>query len=165
MQKKETGSDTKSLNKKDEFKLERYKFILQQLNSLNEGTHKYIALFQTLATAVLGAGITIFAAWREIKIDAGIARLGIRAVLYLFTILTLFVILSIVINTISWFDYRKEEVELLSKEVGGDFRQLPSLKNAWRWNETYFVIFLFAVLLVVWVFAEQWLIPTISNNG
>lgn len=74
----------------------------------------------------------------------------------------LFVILSIVMNAISWIDYRKEEVELLSKEVDDNFRQLPSWKNLWRWNETYFVIFLIITLLAVWVFAELRLIPTIQ---
>jgi magnesium-transporting ATPase (P-type) len=162
MDETEKIEEVKIKDKADDFKLERYKFILQQLNSLNEGTHKYIALFQTLLTAILGAGIAIFAAGRESKIDSYTAQLGIRAILWLFTILTLFVILSIIMNAISWFDYRKEEVEILSKEVNENFRQLPSWKNFWRWSETYFVAFLIITLLAVWIFTKLQLIPTIQ---
>lgn len=170
MEKEEFLEDTKldkglnsSIEGKNDFKLERYKFILQQLNSLNEGTHKYITLFQTLTTAILGVGIAIFMAWRELKIDASTAQLGIRAILGLFTIMTLFVVFSIIFNAFSWMDYRNEEVKLLSKEVKENFRQLPSWKNAWRWNETYFAIFLLIILFAVWIFSEYWVIPKIVS--
>ena len=43
-------------NRGSEFKLERYKYVLQQLNSLNENHHKYLTLYQTLMTAVIGGG-------------------------------------------------------------------------------------------------------------
>jgi ABC-type dipeptide/oligopeptide/nickel transport system permease subunit len=148
--------------KTNDYKLERYKFILQQLNSLNEGTHKYISLFQTLATAVLGVGIAIFAAWKELKIDAATARLGIEAVLGLFTILSVFVTLSIFANAISWFDYRNEEVRLLNAEIGEGFRESPNWKNIWRWNETYFVFLLVVFTFVVWIFTKFWILPNIG---
>lgn len=145
------------------FKLERYKFILQQINSLNESTHKFLTIYQTLASAILGGGIAIVVSWRELNIDSTIAQLGIRATVTLFTLLTLFVIISIIINAISWFDYRKEEVELLSEEVGTNFRQVPNWKNSWRWSETYFVIFLLLIIIVVWIFTEMCLIPIIKE--
>lgn len=147
--------------KADDFKLERYKFILQQLNSLNEGTHKYIALYQTLVTAIIGAGFAIYATWQGEKLSSETARLGIKAFLWLFTILTLFVILSMIMNAISWFDYRKEEVKLLSDEVGKDFRKAPTFKNIWRWSETWFVIFLIAMIILIWTFVQNWIIPSI----
>lgn len=54
MKEEEKNAEIKeNKSKADDYKLERYKFILQQLNSLNETTQKYITLFQTLATAVL----------------------------------------------------------------------------------------------------------------
>lgn len=162
---KEEGKITEvkeNKSKADDFKLERYKFILQQLNLLNEATQKYITLFQTLATAVLGVGIAIYAAWQEEKIISDAARLGITAVLWLFTLLTIFVILSMITNALAWFDYRQEEVELLSKEVGKDFRKSPTWRNLWRWNETIFTIFLVIMSIGVWVFAKYWLIPSIN---
>ena len=151
-----------SEDKSKDYKLERYKFILQQLNSLNESSHKYIALFQTLATAILGAGFAIFAALGEKKISADTTRLGAYAILWLFTLLTFFVLVSIIVNAVSWFDYRKEEVELLSSEVHEDFRKMPSWKNSWRWGDTYFALSLLLILIIVWVYATFWLIPTIK---
>jgi hypothetical protein len=161
MNKVDTENTTALGTKTNEYKLERYKFILQQLNALNDGTHKYISLFQTLSTAVIGVGITLFATWRELKIDPAIARLGLKAVLGLFTILTVFVLLSIVVNAISWYDYRNEEVQLLEQEVGKDFRRAPDWKNLWRWNETYFVLFLLITTLIIWIFTIYWLLPSI----
>ena len=43
---------TSEKKREDEFKLERYKYILQQLQILNENAHRYLTLFQTLATAI-----------------------------------------------------------------------------------------------------------------
>jgi hypothetical protein len=149
-------------NKGGEFKLERYKYVLQQLNSLNENHHKYLTLYQTLATAVIGGGIFIFISWKELKIDAATARLGIRALLGLLALLTLFVLISIVVGIFSWFDYRKEEVDLLRKEVGISFRQPPSLKNFWRWSEVYLVTFLILILISIYTFVEYKLIPLIQ---
>ena len=42
------------------FKLERYKYILGQINFLNENLHKYLTLFQTLATAIVSAAVAVF---------------------------------------------------------------------------------------------------------
>ena len=67
-----------------EFKLERYKYILQQLNLLNDNHHNNLTLFQTLSMAVLGAGVGLFVAWRELKIDAETARVGLRGLFGLF---------------------------------------------------------------------------------
>jgi hypothetical protein len=39
-----------------EFKLERYKYILKQSHFFNENIHKYLSLFQVLATALVAAG-------------------------------------------------------------------------------------------------------------
>jgi hypothetical protein len=48
-----------------EFKLERYKYILNEIHFLNENIHKYLSLFQTLATAVAGGAAAIFVGWRK----------------------------------------------------------------------------------------------------
>jgi hypothetical protein len=153
--------DNATTAKGSEFRLERYKYILQQLHSLNENNHKYLSLFQALATAVIGGGIAIFVGWKELKIDAATARVGIRGLLGLLIILTLFVSISIVAGVVSWFDYRHEEVKLLRKEVGAEFRQPPTLKNLWRWSETYLVAFLILIVVAVYVFVEWQLIPLI----
>lgn len=154
-------SDQSSKNAGD-FKLERYKYILQQLHSLNESVHKYLTLFQTLATAIVGVGIAVFVSWKELKIDANIAKLGIQGLFGLLTILTLFVIISIVASIFSWFDYRRDEVKILDEAVKSGYRKLPEWKNCWRWSETYIILFLIISLLVIYWFVYWRLLPLIN---
>lgn len=132
-----------------EFRLEHYKYILQEIHSLNNNLNKYLALFQTLATVIIGGGISIFASWRSLKIGANTARAGIQGLLGLLILLTLFITVSIVANVLSWFDYRKEEVELLDQVVKPNYRRPPTLRNFWRWSETYVLLFIIVVVVAV----------------
>src|SRR5258708_14054402 len=59
-----------------EFKLERYKYILQEIHSLNENIHKYLTLFQALVTAIIGGGITIFLSRKMLRIYASLGHTG-----------------------------------------------------------------------------------------
>jgi hypothetical protein len=145
----------------DNFRLERYKFILEEIHSLNENIHKYLALYQTLATAIIGGGIGIFVSWRSLKIDAEIAKMAIQGALGLLIMLTLFIITSILATIFSWFDYRKEEVRLLDMVLKPNFRQLPMLRNFWRWSETYVLIFIVVVVIIVFFYIEYQVIPLI----
>ena len=144
------------------FSLERYKYILEEIRSLNENIHKYLALFQTLATAIIGGGIGVFVGWKNLNIGASIARAAIQGVLGLLLLLALFIIISIVVNVFSWFDYRKEEVELLDKIIGSGFRKHPSLYNFWRWSETYVILFIIVTVLLVFFYIEYQIIPLIN---
>lgn len=148
-------------DKSAEFQLEYYKYILQQLQFLNENTHKYLTLFQTLATAVIGGGVLIFISWKQVNIDAGMAKVGINGLLWLFMILGVFVVFSIISNVLSWYDYRHEEVKLLKKEVGAEFRKAPRWRNLYRWNETYLLIFIIAVIITVVAFVKGQVLPLI----
>jgi magnesium-transporting ATPase (P-type) len=132
-----------------DFNLERYKYILAQIQMLNENVYKYITLFQTLATAVLGGMVWVFANWKSLGMNPDAARLAIQALTGLFMLLALFVVILILSGLFSWFDYRKEEVELLNNAAGKDFRRPPSLKNFWRWRETYIVLFIIVIVIVV----------------
>jgi len=149
-------------DKSADFELEYYKYILQQLQFLNENTHKYLTLFQTLATAVVGGGVLIFISWRQVNIDAGTAKVGINGLLWLFIILGVFVVFSIISNVLSWYDYRHEEVKLLKKEVGTEFRKAPKWRNLYRWNETYLLIFIIVVIIAVVVFVKGQVLPLIQ---
>lgn len=145
----------------DAIKVERYKFILQQLDSLNQNHHKYLALFQTLLTAVISAGVALFVGWRELKLDPEAARIGLRGLFGLVFLLTVFLCFSTVAGAFSWFDFRNEEVDLLINEVGPDFRKRPTMKNLWRWPELYFLVLLVIVLAVIYWFMEYRIIPLI----
>lgn len=144
-----------------DFELERYKFILQEIRFLNENTHKYLTLFQTLATAIIGGGVALFAAWKNLKLTPEIARVGIESLLALFILLSIFVIFLILAGIFSWFDYRREECELLDKAVEPGFRKPPAANNFWRWQETQFILFVGIVAIAVVVYVRCWVLPLI----
>lgn len=154
-------SDDVPDDKKGDFKLERYKFILQQINSLNESVHKYLTLYQTLATAIVGGIVLVFVSWKQLKIEASVARAGVEGLLCLFVILTLFMLVSICAGVASWFDYRKEENEVLDDALKEGYRKKPSLKNFWRWNETYVVLFIVLMAVVIFLYVSIALVPLI----
>ena len=78
---------------KDAVKIERYKFILQEISNLNSNTHKFLNLFQTLATAIIGGAILVFVNWKKLEISADIAIASIRALYWLLVILAIFLII------------------------------------------------------------------------
>lgn len=144
----------------DDFKLERYKYILQELHSLNENIHRYLTLFQTLATLIIAGGVGVFVGWKSLHIPPDAAIAGINGLLFLLVLLALFVTASIIAGIISWFDYRNEEVELLD-QVHKDFRKKPNLRNLWRWNETYMIGFILIVVIFICIYVENQVIPLI----
>ncbi len=145
-----------------EFKLERYKYILQQIHTLNQNLYKYLSLFQALTTAVVGGGIAIFVSYKELKIDAVAARVGIHGLLGLLIILATFVVVAMVIGMFSWFDYRQDEVKILNEVIGTGYRKPPRFQNLWRWYETYFIAFLILMMIIISVFVETKVVPLIK---
>ena len=143
-----------------QFKVERYKYILQEMRSLNENVHKYLALYETLATFVIGGGVGVFVGWKSLHLSSEVAIAAINGLLFLLLFLALFVIASIVAGIISWFDYRNEEVELLD-QIQPEFRKKPTLRNFWRWNETYLVCFVIVITIFICVYVETQVIPQI----
>lgn len=157
-----TKSDERQIiDQGNDFKLERYKYILEQIHALNENVHKYLALFQTLATVIIGGGITLFVSWRGLKISADVARTGMQGLLGLLIIIALFVVLSLLGGIFSWLDYRREEVELLNEAVEPGFREPPRAGNFWRWYETYVILFILIIIMLVSIFVETQVVPLI----
>lgn len=146
----------------NDFKLERYKYILHQISFLNENIFKFIGLFQTLGTVIISAQIAVFLSWRKLEISADIARIGIQSLLLLLVFIALFSIVSIVVGVASWFDYRKEEVELLNKTVAIGFRKQPRLGNLWRWYETYIVLLIVLIIIFTYLVVQTQIIPLIK---
>lgn len=145
-----------------EFQLERYKYILEEIRSLNENVHKYLTLFQTLAVTIIGSGIGIFVIWRSLGIDANTARIAIQGALGLLFLLDLFTTTSIIASLFSWFDYRQEEVDLLEKAVHPGFRKPPTFRNFWRWPEIYVLLFINVAVIVVYFYVEYQVIPSVK---
>jgi hypothetical protein len=146
---------------KNELKMERYKYILQQLQMLNDNSHKYLTLFQTLATFIVGGGTYLFVSWRSFHISPGVARTSMQGLVGLLILMSLFIIVSLASGISSWFDYRKAELQMLDEEVGVGFRKAPRLRDWWRWYEMHMIFFIFLIVLFIVIFVETQIIPQI----
>jgi hypothetical protein len=144
------------------FEVERYKYLLQQLHTTNENVYRFLAIYQTLATVLVGAALALFVRYEDWHIDPGIARLGIVALLATVTVIAGFTVLLIVVGVLNWLDYRKEECELTDAAVRPGFRKPPEPGNLWRWYETYIVLFIAVSIAVMWLGAALLLLPAMS---
>ncbi|MEV5884870.1 hypothetical protein AB0L74_19425 [Streptomyces sp. NPDC052020] len=145
-----------------EFALERYRYILQQIHTLNENVYRFLALYQALATAVVGATLALFVGYRSWGLDAATARSGMIALMSLNTVIAGFSVMLIIIGVIAWIDYRQEECELTDKIVHPGFRTKPKLWNLFRWYETYIVAFIVTSTAFAWLGTVRLLLPTVK---
>jgi hypothetical protein len=70
-----------------------------------------------------------------------------------------FSILFVLLQMLSWYDYRLEECDLTDKFVFVGFRQRPTFVNALRWHETYLMVGIAASMAIVWGYAEWFMLP------
>ncbi|UFN94256.1 hypothetical protein [Micromonospora aurantiaca] len=145
-----------------EFHLERYRYILQQLGATNENVHRFLALYQTLATTIAAAALALFVGYRKWSIDPNVAKAGVIGLFVLLTVVAAFTALLIVVGVMTWIDYRREECELTTEMVGQNFRSPPRLRNFFRWYETYVLGFVLVSVSVMWMLAVTYVIPAIK---
>ncbi len=146
-----------------DFYLERYKYILSEIRSLNENVHKYLTVFQTLATAISTAGVAVFVGQKQLNLTPEIAKIAIQGLLGLLIILTLYIVVSIIAGIFAWFDYRKEEVGLLTEIFGSrNFRKPPKLGNLFYWQETYIILFIVLAVTAITFYVQANIIPLIK---
>ncbi|NEY32607.1 hypothetical protein GTU99_10450 [Streptomyces sp. PRKS01-65] len=145
-----------------EFALERYRYILQQIHTLNENVYRFLALYQALATAVVGATLALFVGYKSWGLDPATARSGMIALMSLNTVIAGFSVMLIIIGVIAWIDYRQEECELTDTFVHPGFRTKPKLRNLFRWYETYIVAFIVTSTAFAWLGTVRLLLPTVK---
>ncbi|MEE1754581.1 hypothetical protein [Streptomyces sp. SP18CS02] len=145
-----------------EFSLERYRYILQQIHTLNENVYRFLALYQALATAVVGAALALFVGYESWGLEPATARAGMVALMWLNTVIAGFSVMLIIIGVIAWLDYRREECELTDEIVRPGFRKRPQVRNLFRWYETYIVAFIVTATVFAWVGTVQLLLPTVK---
>ncbi|WP_229068992.1 hypothetical protein [Actinoplanes sp. DH11] len=148
-----------------DFELERYKFILQQLHTVNENVHRFLGLFQAIATGLLTVGIALFVGYKKWDLAPDIAATGIEAVMWLITLTAGFTLLLVVAGVFSWIDYRREECQLLERHVRLNARSAPRLSNFWRWYETYVVLFILLAIVFLWFYVNAVILPTIVSSA
>jgi hypothetical protein len=157
-----TSPDEKPLAVPSELTLERYKYILQQIHTVNENLYRFLALYQTLATALVGAALALFVGYRRWGIAASTARIGVVGLLILTTVVAAFTMTLIAVGAFAWLDYRNEECDLTDQAVRVGFRARPSTRNFFRWYETYVMLFIFVSVVVMWLFGIALLLPAVK---
>lgn len=161
MKRNANSQPNEALETEKEFALERYKNILEQIRAVNENVYRFLAIYQALATSLVGAGIALFIGYRKWGISPSVARAGIVGLMWLVTIVALFTILLIVTGALNWLDYRREECELTDSAVRPGFRRPPQPRNFWRWYETYIVLFIAMSMIFLWSYTFGFILPVI----
>jgi hypothetical protein len=151
-----------SATTEDDFALERYRYILQQIHTINENVYRFLAIYQTLAVAIVGGGLALFVGYRKWQIATPVARTGIVGLMWLVTVVAAFAALLIVMGALNWWDYRKEECELTDAVVRPGFRKQPRLQNLFRWYETYIVLFIAGSIAFLWAYTLAFILPAIK---
>ena len=142
-----------------EFALERYRYILQQINAVNENAYRFLAIYQALATTLAAGTLALFVGYRKWGFTQQVARDGVIGMLLLITFVATFTTILLVVGVFTWFDYRFEESDLTDKVVHPGFRERPRLANASRWYEVYIISFIILSVVVFWLFALLLLLP------
>jgi len=153
----EAGPETDAVRR--EFALERYRYILQQINAVNENAHRFLALYQTLATALVSAALALSVGYRNWDVPAATARGGVIGLLILATVVAAFTSTLILVGALAWLDFRNEECDITDEVVGPGFRQRPRPGNFLRWYETYVLLFIIVSVIAMWVLAALLLLP------
>lgn len=148
-----------SYEKTPEFVIERYKYILQQIHTINENVYKFLALFQAIGTALVTAILGLFVSHDKWGIPRDVAHAGVIGLLLLITVSAAFAVLFIIVGVASWIDYRREECELADQFFLRGFRAPPRLRNCLRWYETYITLFIVVATLSLWIFATIYILP------
>nr|WP_282547626.1 hypothetical protein [Streptomyces rochei] len=153
----DTATDAATI--RNEFALERYRYLLQQIQTVNENAHRFLAIYQTLATALVTAALALFVGYRKWELAASTARGGVIGLLTLATVVAAFTGTLIVVGALTWLDYRNEECDITDEIVGPGFRTRPRPGNFFRWYETYVVLFILVSVITMWVLAAVFLLP------
>ncbi|MEW2593809.1 hypothetical protein AB0893_25655 [Micromonospora aurantiaca] len=136
-----------------EVRLERYRYILRQIEANNQNTHRFLALHQTIATSLATASIGLFLGYRSWGISPAFARDGLIGLMILLSLAATFAVLLVLAGVFSWMDYRREECQLVNAIAGADFRAAPRWGSFIRWYETWVIGFICASTLAMWILA------------
>ncbi|MER6751847.1 hypothetical protein [Streptomyces fungicidicus] len=147
---------------RNEFALERYRYILQQIHAVNENAHRFLAIYQTLATTLVGATLALFVGYRKWEVEPATARGGVIGLLALATMVAAFTITQIIVGALAWLDYRNEECDITDEMVAPNFRERPKPGNLFRWYETYVVSFIATSVIAMWLLVAFFLLPAMG---
>ncbi|MFD9236422.1 hypothetical protein ACFWB3_14280 [[Kitasatospora] papulosa] len=135
---------------------------MQQIHAVNENAHRFLAIYQTLATTLVGAALAVFVGYRQWHVEPGTARAGVIGLLALVTVVAAFTVTLIVVGAVAWVDYRNEECDITDEMVGPGFRKRPRPGNLIRWYETYVLLFILVSVFTMWILVGFLILPEIK---
>lgn len=141
--------------------LERYRYVLSQLHTVNENSYRFLALYQTVTSAIVGLGWLLFASRAQLNLNSSSVRLEILGLMGAVTLVAAFTLILVVVGLFTWLDYRSEECDLLERFVASDIRVRPRLRHIYRWYETYIAIFVVGSLAAMWWFVFSVILPMV----
>lgn len=148
--------------------VERYKFIQEKIHFLDKMLHTNISLIVKIIIGIFTVILSIFLINLKqptlIHLDTITLSLKISSILI--GLISLIFLLMTISNILAWFDYRRDEVELL-EQFGKEFkRTVPKAKNFFMWQETWFAITLLVLLIstiFIYIFSSEIVINILSN--
>lgn len=148
-------------NVSDDLLLERYKHVLGQMAKIDENAHKFLAIYQTTATALIGGIVALWLGHERLGISADRARSGTLAGLFVIGAVGLFTVTVLVVGAFAWMDYRREET-LLTASPSQFHRPAATWRNLWRWQETYMILLVLGVSVGVVLLGAFWVLPSLA---
>ncbi|MFG1914578.1 hypothetical protein [Micromonospora sp. NPDC048898] len=146
----------------DSVRLERYRYILRQIEGANQNTYRFLALYQAIATSLATACVALFLGYGSWGIRPEFARAGLIALMFLLSLVAAFSVVLIVAGIFTWVDYRREECQLVNLVAGDGFRSPPQWRGFLRWYETWIIAFIFASLAAMWLVVVHLLLPMLD---
>ncbi|MFG1649789.1 hypothetical protein ACGFIE_07660 [Micromonospora sp. NPDC049275] len=146
----------------DNIRLERYRYILRQIESVNQNTHRFLALYQAIVTSLATACVALFLGYEQWGVKPGVARAGLIALMFLASLVACFAAVLIIAGIFSWLDYRREECRLVNPVAGEGFRDPPQWRSFLRWYETWVALFIIASMAAMWLVVLHLLLPVLD---
>ena len=146
---------------KNDFLLERYKYVLLRKQHLNEATFKIAAIYQTVLLA-LGIGqYNVISLWKQKTLNNDLAHLFTNCIFAMLIILTMLILILILGGIFSWLKYKSDESDIEFK-VSGTRRPDVTFKSIFRWYETYLALIVI-IVLASWIYTYLYhLLPILA---
>ncbi|WP_252088843.1 hypothetical protein [Pseudomonas sp. MWU13-3659] len=124
----------------ENFKIEKYKYILARKQALNEVTFKIVAVYQALILALFAGQYAVYTSAGKGTLTPALALQSTYVLFALFVMVSVLILALLVGGVFSWMSYRQDESEIELAVTGVPKRPI-ALADLWRWYETYLVLF------------------------
>ncbi|WP_417835202.1 hypothetical protein [Thalassospira xiamenensis] len=148
--------------KENDLTLERYKYILDQKRWLNQVSFRLTSMFQLIAIAIFVGQYKVILDHSNGMVSKDIAVSASMVLLLVSVMVSVFGIGMVVSGMFSWFQYKKEEVNI--EILSGDLQsELPKFWNFVRWYESYIIVMMFAFPFCYFFILKSYFLPLFNG--